>query len=276
MTTRSVLIAACVASISPLAGAETPELVVGTITDGATLQPPAEAAPAAQPEAAPAEQSWLKGWTGSVAAGLNGSDGNTERLNVRAGLEAKRDAAKYETSFATVFSYATENGDETENKWRNTLRNDWKFKDSKWRFFVLAGAETDTFQDWDWRVSVFAGPSYEWIKNDKTKVVLLAGAGLTREIGGSDNDWKPEALVGFDLEHKISDRQKITVGAVLLPELKDAGPYRANAKATYEILVDPEMKMSLKLGIEDRYDSTPGDGFKRNDIDYFAVLSWAF
>jgi len=44
----------------------------------------------------------------------------------------------------------------------------------------------------------------------------------------------------------------------------------------YSILVDPELNMSLRLGVENRYNSNPGGNDKKNDLDYFLALVWAF
>jgi hypothetical protein len=49
-----------------------------------------------------------------------------------------------------------------------------------------------------------------------------------------------------------------------------------NAKAGWEIVVDPEVNMTLKLGVEDRYNDNPGPDRKKNDIEYFALLAWSF
>jgi hypothetical protein len=46
-------------------------------------------------------------------------------------------------------------------------------------------------------------------------------------------------------------------------------------RAAYEILIAPEWGLTLRLGIQDRYDSDPGDA-KRNDFDYFSTLLLKF
>src|SRR5690349_2250148 len=80
--------------------------------------PPARLRLDVQPEVAPAPEqptapapppppsSWLEGWDGSVAVGLNGSDGNTERLSFRAGLDALRKTPKIETRLNSSYTYA--------------------------------------------------------------------------------------------------------------------------------------------------------------------------
>jgi hypothetical protein len=49
-----------------------------------------------------------------------------------------------------------------------------------------------------------------------------------------------------------------------------------NVQAGYEVIVDPESNFSLKLGLEDRYNSNPGGDRKKNDLLYFASLVTGF
>jgi putative salt-induced outer membrane protein YdiY len=222
------------------------------------------------------ETSWMSGWTGSIQLGLNGSEGNTDRLSFRTGLDATRFATDMETRIALRYSYATSDGETSENKARADVRNDWLIADSRWRYFVLGLAEYDRFQEWDVRASIFLGLGYEFIKTDRTLLLGRAGAGLTREFGGDRTRIIPEALLGADLEHKLTERQKVTATVDFFPALDHIGEYRLNARAAWEILIDPEVNLSLKIGVEDRYNSRPGEGFKHNDLDYFALVAWSF
>lgn len=228
-------------------------------------------------KAAEQPASWTEGWTGSVELGLNGSDGNTETFNFRGGITGERITLDYETRAGFVYSYTRNDGTDTENRANAFIRNDWLLaEDSKWRIFALGDATFDDFQDWDYRVSAFGGVGYEFIDTDKTFLLGRVGLGVTREIGGSENAFIPEGVLGADFTHKLTERQKVYANVDFYPALDDFGPYRLVSRAGWEILVDPETSMSLKLGVEDRYDSDPGDGFKRNDLDYFALLVWSF
>lgn len=220
---------------------------------------------------------WFDGWEGSVSLGLNGSEGNTERLSVRAGIAGQRVVEdKYDTRFNTTYVYASEDGNKTEHRFRGELRNDWLFKNSPWRVFAQGAVDVDEFKDWEWRLQGYGGVGYEFIKNDKTELIGRAGLGASREFGGDDKDVQFEALLGVDFAHQITERQKISLTGELYPNLSDGGEFRALGRAAYEILVDPESGLSLKLGIEDRYDSDPGEGIDENDFDYFALLVWSF
>jgi putative salt-induced outer membrane protein YdiY len=242
----------------------------------APATPPADPAKPATPPPPPAPQTFWDGWTGSVELGLNGSEGNSSNLNFRAGFGAERKTEETETKFTFAYSYAKDDGEATESKGQAELRNDWILgKDSPWRVYALGRIEYDEFQAWDWRASAFAGIGYQFFKDEKTTFIGRFGAGASQEYGSEDNRIHPELNLGIDFEHKFTDTQKFTLTLDYYPDLLDLSEYRVVGKAAYEILLDKDNGMTLKVGVEDRYDSSPGDA-KRNDLDYFALLVFKF
>jgi len=222
------------------------------------------------------ETGFFDGWSGNVSFGLFGSDGNTERLNLRGEVDGARDTDKHLTTFLSSYSYAEAAGTTTENKSNTKLRNDFKLEDPTWFIFAQGQLESDEFQGWDQRLSFFAGPGHVFIDDEKTKLIGSVGVGANREFGGTNDDWTPEAIISATLEHQITERQKITAGAELLPNLDDGGEFRLNSRVVWELLVDPEVNMSVRAGIEDRYNSDPSGTAKSNDIDFFVMLSWSY
>lgn len=219
----------------------------------------------------------LTSWDGSVEFGLTGSSGNNERISLRAALGLVRTTEEIESALRIVYRYAKEDGNETDNRLLTTIRNDWLMPDTPWRAWARAELDIDEFQQWDARWSIAGGPGYEAIDTDRTFLLLRAGLGLTQTVGGgSENKITPEGVLGFDFTQKLSERQNIFANFDFFPALDEIGPYRFVAIAGWEILVDPDLNMTLKVGIEDRYDSRPGDGFKRNDFDYYVTLVWSF
>ncbi|MCL4220620.1 MAG: DUF481 domain-containing protein [Phycisphaerales bacterium] len=220
--------------------------------------------------------SWLEGWKGSVEVGLAGSDGNTEQASFRTGINASRQTESIETKVGLNYLYATSNGEETANRLGINLRNDWLLKDSRWRVFAEAEYEHDEFQDWEHRIAGFVGVGYQFIKRDRTNLVGRAGLGGSQELGGDDEGFHPEALFGLDFDHKINERQKLTASTDFYPSLDEMGEFRWVNRAAWEVTVDPETSMFLRLGAEHRHDSNPGENFKHNDLNYFLTLGWSF
>lgn len=266
--------------VTASAAAETvPADETSAATEAAEQPGPAPADPGApsDPPPPPVKFSFWNGWKRTVDLGVIGSDGNSETFGARGAVGAERKTDFMETTVGLSYVYNADNGEKTKSRGELTARNDWLLgKESRWGFFAEGKVEYDEFQDWDWRLSGFVGPSYAFVRNDKTLLRGRVGVGGSYEIGGEDDGFEPELLLGLDFEHAFNDRNKIFASAEYLPSLSDFPDYRVNSKAGWEILIDEESGANLKLGVVDRYDSNPGDGFKKNDIEYFITLGWSF
>ena len=244
------------------------------------VQPDVDAPPADSAPEAPASKSFWSGWDASVELGITGSDGNSENFNFRTAVDAERLTERMETRLGLSYKYATQDGAQNTSRFELNGRNDWLFPDSRWRTFVQGSYEFDEFQDWDSRITGFGGVGYELIRpeDQEADMSLLARAGVggSQTIGGSDETFRPEGLLGLDYNWNIKEGQRFYVTTELYPSFGDVGEFRWHTNAGYEIVLDAESNLYLKLGLEDRYDSSPGAGAKRNDIDYFVTLGWKF
>lgn len=218
-------------------------------------------------------------WEGSVELGLNGSEGNSETLNLRAGARGKRNGPF--TTFTVDVNYKRDSKRDN-NGWAETAnrlffdwRNEWLLEDSPWSLFVHGTVEFDEFQAFDARVTLDSGVGYEFVKTDATSLVGRFGAGFSREVGGPDDRWVPEALFGLDYKHSFTKRQSLTASTEYFPDWTNFGDFRLNSKVHWKIDIDDESNLSLKVGIIDRYDSTP-HGAEPNDLDYSVMLLWSF
>lgn len=258
---------------------------LGGIVAGAAVQDQAQGHEAGEGPSDVSESAFVrdlkgftKGWTGTIEFGLNGAEGNSENLNIRAGVGAERKGEIWDSKASLTYNRASEDSNVSANRFVADLRNDFKFaKGSPRRIFTTARYEYDDFQQWIHRITLGAGVGYAFVESEETTLIGRVGAGATKKVGGgAENKWTPDLIVGADLSHKLTERQKVTATVDYLPSIDDLSQYRILAKAAWEVLVDPETKLSLKVGLEDDFDSDPGPNRKKNDLRYFAVLAWAF
>ncbi len=244
------------------------------------VQPEVDASAPSEQAPEPVSTSFWSGWDASVELGITGSDGNSESFNFRTALDAQRLTEKMETKLGLSYKYGTQNGTQNTNRFDARARNDWLFPGSRWRTFVQGSYEYDEFQAWDHRISGFGGVGYELIRpeDQAPDMSLLARAGIggSQTIGGPNEEFRPEALLGLDYNWNIKEGQRFFVNTELFPSLDEVGDFRWITNAGYEIVLDQESNLYLKLGLEDRYDSNPGAGAKKNDIDYYVTLGWKF
>jgi hypothetical protein len=228
---------------------------------------------AAQPAAG---SSFWTGWKRSADIGLNGSQGNTDNLNVRGALGAVRDAADMTTAAGISYIYGSQDSTKTKSKGEAFIRNDWKLE-KPWGWYAIGKLEYDEFQAWQWRISGATGPSYLLIDSEVTMLKLRAGIGASYETGKqAKEELTAEINLGFDLTHKFTERTKGFITFDYYANLNDFPEYRHVTSAGLEVNVDPTANMFLKLGAQNRYDSRSRAPVKKNDLDYFLTLGWTF
>lgn len=214
-------------------------------------------------------------WEGSFELGLDGSDGNSQRFNFRFGIDAKRTTDESMLTLDLDYRRNTNNSLETANRTFFDWRHEWLFEESPWTWFVHGTVDYDEFQAFDVRVSLDTGVGYQFMKSERTSFLGRAGSGWSREVGGPDDQYVPEAVFGADFHRQLSKRQKLTANVDYMPDVGDPMDFRLNTKANWEVLLDEEMNLSLKVTMMDRYDSTPHEA-KANDVDYGITLLWTF
>lgn len=215
------------------------------------------------------------GWENSAELGINGSAGNAESLSFQTGTRFKRKSDYTLFDLTGTYNRTSAGGVETQN---NTLiYSNWErfLGESPWSLFVKNGLEYDKFRAFDVRYNINSGLGYNFLKTDALTLVGRIGAGASREFGGPDDRWVPEALFGGDYEHQINPRNKLVAKFDYFPEWGNFSNFRLVSDVAWEYLIDAEGNLSLKLGAIDRYDSTP-NGAKPNDVNYSALLLYKF
>lgn len=225
--------------------------------------------------APPAPEPAPKLWEGSFELGLNGTEGNSRTFNFRFGLDAKRKTPRDVFSVDLDYHKNTSRSVETANRAYLDWRYEWLIEDSLWTLFVHGTDDYDEFRPYDIRVTIDAGVGRKLIDTDWTSLLGRLGAGVSRELGGTNEQYVPELGFGLDLNHKISKRQKLAATIDYRPEVANFSDCRINARLSWVVVLDEEANLSLKVSLLDRYDSTPDSG-EPNDVDYSTVLLWSF
>lgn len=212
-------------------------------------------------------------WTGSIDLGMNGSEGNAQAFSFRAGANLKRETKLYTLTLEASHAHTTADSLETQSNALGKIKLDRNLGESPWTLFASGTAEYDEFKAFDLRLAAHAGVGYKLIKTEATTLIGRLGSGVSHEIGGPDESYVPEALLGLDFEHQITAKQKLVIKSEYLPEWGEFENYRLVTDASWECLLDEASNLSLKIGAIDRYDSTP-NGLKANDMDYLLLLMW--
>lgn len=214
------------------------------------------------------------GWEASVEMGLNGTAGNTNTFSERVGSNIKWVRGQNTWDLNGIYNMASDSGETTANNALAQARYDRAIGESCWSLYSLSLLEYDEFRTFDVRLATNAGFGYALIKNERTTLNFRLGSGVSKELDGPDRDYVPEANVGVDFEHQLTARQKLNCINDYYPDWTNLSTsYRIITTAGWELIVDPEMHLSLKAAILNRYDST-GDGARPNDLNYSLLLMW--
>ena len=255
-------------------------------TDGDTTQSLGERIDAGVIEEPPLEEDvtrwydypirWLsKGWKNHAEFGINGTEGNARTLAIQTGLELKRKTDL--DTFAIDFDYrqARNRTETTEDNGRFNVDYDRMVGESSWSMFSKFGMEWDEFKAFDLRVNLNGGLGYHWLRDEQTTLVTRFGAGASRPFGSPVDRWTEEAVFGIDLEHQLTERQKIKGKVDYFPAWSDFSRFRLVSDVSWEVLLDGSENLSLKVGVTDRYDSDP-QGARPNDVYYSMLLLYKF
>lgn len=214
-------------------------------------------------------------WSGGFEFGVNGNEGNSDVLKLRLGTFAKRHTANNIFTTDLVYGLARQSGKTYENKALWNARDEVFLRGGPWGLFGAGQIEYDEFRAYELRFAGHTGFAYQFLREENVSLRGRIGAGASRELGGPHNKWVPEGLVGFDVDWKVTSRQRFIATVDYYPDLGRPNRYRVRGRAAYEVLLDEKGCLTLRLGIQDRFDSDPGPA-KRNDLDYFTTLVFKF
>jgi hypothetical protein len=211
-------------------------------------------------------------WDTGIELGLNGSSGTSESLSVRTGGYIKRESRFSKLDLNSSYNRTTNGGAATQNNAQLEVRNDWLLDEhSPWTLYGTGNLFYDEFQAFDLQLSANTGVGYRFVHEPGLDLIGRFGAGTSREVGGPDDRWVPESLVGVEYSQQLSATQKFYGKIDYYPEWEEFGEYRLVADTGWEIELIQPSNLSLKVSATDRYDSTP-NGAEPHLLNYSVLL----
>ena len=215
-------------------------------------------------------------WTGSFAAGLNGKSGNSQNLDINMAANLARESDFSSTTLLATYFYSSNGIAKVTDRFFGQARQERKLANPRWSLFFQAAYEWDRFKAFDYRIALHSGLAFEVYKLEDRFLKLRLGAGASREVGGTPDEWLPELQLGADWERQVTDTFKLYATSDYYPNLEDFSDFRLNTNAGLEFVVDAERNINFRMFTFNRYDSTPAPGNIENDIDYGMALVIGF
>lgn len=218
----------------------------------------------------------LADWNNRLTLGLSGASGNTNRQNYRVKLNSNYEDGRHRWTFDSQWIYAYANGRQSQNQFQTNLTKDWLQKDSPWFFFLKGRYMYDVKRSWENRTSGFGGGGYTLTKSKDLEINTRMGFGGTYEYG-SINTFTPEAMFGGSVvKWKITDRAAIEGEATYFPSMEDSTEYRIESTLQWTYKLDMAKGLSLKLGIDNEYDSRMRGEQSNHDRKYYGAVVLSF
>lgn len=219
---------------------------------------------------------FFPGWDKSVEAGFNGSQGNSDTLSIYAAFNTSYEDLNDRWLIKADLFYAEDNGENTRSEWEAGITKDWLTPGDPLFYFATFKYEHDRFTGWEDRLSAFIGLGYELIDNHKFELTGRIGAGANYEFG-EINDLTPEALAGVDATWRVDENQTLSGYMTFFPALDPFfSEWRNITGAAYKVNLARGRGLSLKLGVENEFNSNVAPGTDNNDLKYFGALIYEF
>jgi len=216
---------------------------------------------------------FLSGWNRNVGAGISGSNGNSDDASANASLAVSRSTETFKGDFKSSVFFATTDGERTTNEVFANYQHNFILTDTGYFVFVQGRYQYDEFQAWGHRLSSGTGLGYDFLKTKKWALSLQLGVGTAR-TWGSEDEWRAEGVLGFNLAWTPIDGHEFTADATYYPDFNDAPDFRLLANTAYTMSVTQIEGLSLKTGAKNEYDS--GQPGKDNNLKYYGNLVYDF
>jgi putative salt-induced outer membrane protein YdiY len=249
-------------------------ILAGMVAGVATVSSAQVVAPAAVPDPL---------WKTTVAAGANVTRGNSETLLLNGSVVSVFKQEKNEARVGVEANYGET--EVTEGTGTNaTKRTDTNVNNARAfgeyrrllteRNYAYGNAELmmDDVADIDYRLMVGPGVGRYFLMSDAQKLSGEAGVAYIQEkLAGIEDDRVALRLAErYDL--KVSATASVWESVEYLPSFEDFGQYLLNAECGAEAAMNASL--SLRVVLQDKYNSEPAPGKDQNDLRLIAGLSY--
>lgn len=216
---------------------------------------------------------FLRGWSRRVDLGVNGEQNNSSSFSLTFGSKLAYDDpwTRWRVN-GRYFLNVNRDGSDNDNNATFDMKRDWLFPESRWFAFAATRYQYDQFKAWEHRITLVVGPGLHLVDTEHHSFDLTLGPAYTREFGTSDTG-KGEAMMGLTYDWKISERQSFDLDNQFFVEYRPvAGDWRNFTRLNWALRITEDPALSLKLGLQNEYESNPDPGDKHNDLKYFLTL----
>jgi putative salt-induced outer membrane protein len=212
-------------------------------------------------------------WVSSISAGLTLTRGNSHTLLYSGAIATDKKTPDNEFTLGAAGTYGSQDSIQNVNNYSGFGQWNHLFTE---RFYGYARVDAlrDIIADLDYRFNLGPGVGYYLLKQTNTTLAVEAGGGYQNEHLGNEYNSFATARLAERFEHKFSDRARLWQTAEILPQVGKLQNYAIN----FEIGVEASITktFSLKICLDDNYQSEPAADHYRNDVKLISGVSYKF
>ncbi len=216
-------------------------------------------------------------WSGAIAAGFSGSDGNTNKHSMHGKLETKRETDFDRLTLGLRGRSATDQGKQTEAEVIGTAGLERDFS-GPYFAFGETGFERDRFEGIDLRATLTGGVGRFLIREKDHEWKVRSGVGYRFEAPrNGENDGEFIVALGHDYWIRLLNRTRIGHKLTYLPTIAAPGTdYRIESEFGIRHPLAGPGGVDIGFGLLHQYDALPPEGVKKLDTQYNFSIGYTF
>ena len=217
-------------------------------------------------------------WRADAALSASVARGNTESTQFATSFDGYRATPLAKWSLYGNALYGEQRTDGGERKTADNLRLGLRYDHNVGeRVFVfgLGEFERDRLADLAHRVTAATGFGYKLVRSESTTFDLFGGLAGTRsrfDPGRASDDF--ELLIGEESSHRLTPAVRLRQKLSVYPTIGDGSDWRSVFDAALQVQLNA--RLSLQLGLRNRYASRAPEGVRRSDTVFLTGLNVRF
>ena len=220
------------------------------------------------------------GFVTDLNFGLNLTRGNSQTMILTSGAQTRRVRGPHEFTAEVDYKYGRsttrpDEGAKQTNTTQDVLEGETQynhlFSERAYALFALSGLK-DEIAAIDYRLIAGPGIGYYFVRNETWRLSVEVGVSyLAEDVQGTKDDYFTGRIVQR-YERELSETAAVWQSLEYLPELADPENYLLNAEIGARARLNGNL--SLRVVAQNRYDNTPGENKKHNDLSVVAGIAY--
>lgn len=208
-------------------------------------------------------------WSGNLAIGIQGAQGNTDRFTANGRGELYRKTDLERMAMYMEINYAKEEDEQTVNE---KLAGISLERDISENYFARGNAdfEIDDFEELDLRAIATASIGRFFIREENLIFKGFAGLGYRFEsYSDGTNEKDPTGVLGYEVDYDMNSRLRLFHDVTYYPSFSSPGKnYLLVTNVGGEMPITNDEAWKVRAALRSQYNSMPALGAEKTDTSY--------